>query len=164
MAIRALLGDLIRMEFHIPELRVFSYKKGLSIHARRVELTHLIVEHLITWLNASPFTLSSSSHSSNRADLPSDYAGSLSSDLASPISTGSSGGIDNLLSPNATSNSSGEPRRHGIEGGVAFAVSPGEARDTGSGRSKPEEEEEEQAYSSGGVNLNSAALLMDHGC
>lgn len=97
-----------------------------------------------------PFLISAGFHSSNRADLPSDYAGSLSSELASPISTGSSGGIDDLLSRNATSNSSSRPRRQDTEGGVAFAVPQGEERDVSSGRNR--EEEEEQAYSSGGVN------------
>lgn len=84
----------------------------------------------------------------------SDYVGSLSSDLGSPISTGSSGGIDDLLSPNATASAastsvSARPRRHGAEGGVAFAETPDEHQPVSD---KGQEEDEEQAYSSGGVS------------
>ncbi|VDM33781.1 unnamed protein product [Hydatigera taeniaeformis] len=103
-----------------------------------------------------------STHPSNHIEFVGDYVGSLSSDLGSPISTGSSGGIDDLLSPNAATSAtstslSGRPRRHGTEGGVAFAETPYEHRVVGD---KEQEEDEEQAYSSGGVELKIVLEFM----
>lgn len=87
--------------------------------------------------------------------MGSEYAGSLSSDLASPISTTSSGGIDDLLSPNAPTSNTGRPRRHGNDngggGGVTFAKTTVEVAGP-SGGGPTEQEDEEQAYSSGGVS------------
>ncbi|KAM7538314.1 hypothetical protein Aperf_G00000076912 [Anoplocephala perfoliata] len=88
-------------------------------------------------------------HDSN---LGSEYAGSLSSDLASPISTTSSGGIDDLLSPNASTSNTSRTRRHGNDngggGGVTFAEKPVEVS------GPTEQEDEEQAYSSGGEEID----------
>ncbi|KAL5110563.1 Leucine-rich repeat-containing protein 1 [Taenia crassiceps] len=104
--------------------------------------------------NTSP--LYANTHPSNRIELVSDYVGSLSSDLGSPTSTGSSGGIDDLLSPNATTSAASasvftRPRRHGAEGGVAFADTPDEHQPVSD---KGQEEDEEQAYSSGGEEID----------
>nr|CDS17152.1 cell polarity protein [Echinococcus granulosus] len=105
---------------------------------------------------ASTSPLYANTRPCNRIELVNDCVGSLSSDLGSPISTGSSGGIDELLSPNATVSAASTSLsrklcRHGAEGGVAFAETPGEHRFvTGKGQ----EEDEEQAYSSGGEEID----------
>ncbi|KAL5964544.1 hypothetical protein TSMEX_007723 [Taenia solium] len=104
--------------------------------------------------NTSP--LYANPRPSNRIELVSDYVGSLSSDLGSPISTGSSGGIDDLLSPNTTGSAAStsvpaRPRRYGTEGGVAFAETPDEHQPV---NDKGQDEDEEQAYSSGGEEID----------
>nr|CDS30895.1 cell polarity protein,leucine rich repeat [Hymenolepis microstoma] len=95
----------------------------------------------------------------------SDYAGSLSSDLTSPISPTSSAGIDDLISSNVSTSNSGRGRHNGNDSGgpgVAFAESPLEG--PGSHASRAERvKDEEQEYSSGGEEIDTITKSVAFG-
>ncbi|VUZ51535.1 unnamed protein product [Hymenolepis diminuta] len=132
-----------------------SHNAGMTLYIKKQDTPKRI---LVGVGSATSTSLCTNTHGS-------DYAGSLSSDLASPISTTSSGGIDDLLSPNASTVNSGRGRRHGNDngsGGVAFAQSPVEVPEPRSSRAE-QEEDEEQTYSSGGEEIDTITKSVAFG-
>uniref|UniRef100_A0A5K3EPP3 PDZ domain-containing protein n=1 Tax=Mesocestoides corti TaxID=53468 RepID=A0A5K3EPP3_MESCO len=104
------------------------------------------------------YTHGTNAHASNRVEVVSDYLGNGSSDLASPVSSGSSGGIDDLLSANVRppvphDDDGASPSRQSRSAGgggasVAFA-------DVSTPKGVVNQrDEEEQAYSSGGEEID----------
>uniref|UniRef100_A0A158QIN5 Protein lap4 n=1 Tax=Rodentolepis nana TaxID=102285 RepID=A0A158QIN5_RODNA len=95
----------------------------------------------------------------------SDYAGSLSSDLTSPVSPTSSAGIDDLLSTNVSTSNSGRGRHNGNDNGgpgVTFAESPLEGPGSHASRADREKDDEEE-YSSGGEEIDTITKSVAFG-